>query len=100
MKNGTSLYINFEARQPNRSASGHFIHCIGTKSPKLNAVHGHHCRDSDYLLKVNLPFWLSPKTMFPEILFFHICHFQNILQNKMKTFFEIIGCLMPIQVCR
>ena len=26
--------------------------------------------------------------------------FQNILQNKMKTFFEIFGCLMPLQVCR
>ena len=98
MKNGTSLYINFEAKQPNKSVSGHFIHRVGAKSPKLNTVHGHHCRNSDCLFEVNLPFWLSPKTMFPEIYFFNFVIFQNMVQNKMKTSFKIFGCLMPLRV--
>ena len=51
-----------------RSASRHFIHRVPSKSQKLNVVQGHHCRDSDCLFKANLPFWLSPETMFPIIL--------------------------------
>ena len=90
--------MNFEAKQPNKSVSGHFIHRVGAKSPKLNTVHGHHCRNSDCLFEVNLPFWLSPKTMFPEIYFFNFVIFQNMVQNKMKTSFKIFGCLMPLRV--
>ena len=60
-----------------RSAGSHFIHCVPSKSQKLNVVHGQHCRDSDCLFKVNLPFWLSPETMFPKILHIWILSFSK-----------------------
>ena len=60
-----------------RSASSHFIHRVPSKSHKLNLVHGHHCRDNDCLFKVNLPFWLSPETMFPKILHIWILSFSK-----------------------
>ena len=90
---------NWGAHFFSRSISSHFIHCVGSKSSKLNAVRGHHCRDNDCLFKVNLPFWLSPKTMFTKFYMFQFFHFQKILQNQIKTSFGIFGCLMPLQVC-
>ena len=64
-------------RSFSRSASSHFIHRVPPKGQKLNVAHGHHCRDSDCLFKVNLSFWLSPETMFPKILHIWILSFSK-----------------------